>query len=93
MIVTIHESFYLPQAQPPKPTATATVFGKKENYGGGAEEDESIAEVSISEEIIEDDFAESSDNRDGGGSTEEQLTRDESVSAGASVAADYKEKF
>ena len=42
--------------------------------------------MDVPEEIIEDDFAESSDNREGGGSTEEQLTRDESVSAGASTA-------
>ena len=48
-------------------------------------------ELSISEEI-EDDFADSSDNKDGG-STEEQVTKDETVSTEASMAADYKEKF
>ena len=50
-------------------------------------------ELSISEEIEEDDFADSSDNKDNGGSTEEQVTKDETVSTEASMAADYKEKF
>ena len=51
-------------------------------------------ELSISEEIEEDDFADSSDkDNDGGGSTEEQVTKDETVSTEVSMAVDYKEKF
>ena len=49
-------------------------------------------ELSISEEIEEDDFADSSD-KDNGGSTEEQVTKDETVSTEVSMAVDYKEKF
>jgi len=75
-------------------TATAAVFGRKEDDGG---EDESVAEeVSIGEEIDDDDFLDSSSDNRGGGSTEEQVTKDETVSgaeAEASMAADYKEKF
>jgi len=81
------------EERPAKPTAAAAIFGKEDNGGGGGgEEEESVAEeLSISEEI-EDDFADSSDNKDGG-STEEQVTKDETVSTEASMAADYKEKL
>ena len=91
MTMYVHSSS---QERPPKPTETATVFGRREDDGDGVGEDESVVEeVSISEEI-EEDFVDSSDNRDGGGSTEEQVTKDETVSAAeASMAADYKEQF